>query len=108
MEQFLKQLDELLAEYKELRNNLSVGDLNCFITCSRSAIYRIAGQVSPYMIQFEDIIVKERTSNLGYVVSCLVGVVEALRKDVASGYMQSQAELIHGELFADFLEMAKH
>jgi len=35
-------------------------------------------------------------------------VLESLRADASLGYLQSQRELIHGELFGDFLEMAEH
>lgn len=39
-------------------------------------------------------------------VVSLVGVLRALRDDYAAGYMQTIAELVHADLFADFLEMA--
>jgi hypothetical protein len=35
-----------------------------------------------------------------------VGVVQALRDDVAAGFTRSFEELIHADVFADFLEMA--
>jgi len=38
----------------------------------------------------------------------LAGILESLRADVAAGYVRSQRELLHAELFADFLEMAQH
>ncbi len=38
----------------------------------------------------------------------LVGVAEALKHDLEAGYMQTTEELIHGELFSDFLEMASY
>jgi len=37
-----------------------------------------------------------------------MGVLESLRADVEMGYLRSQRELLHGELFGDFLEMAQH
>jgi hypothetical protein len=37
-----------------------------------------------------------------------MGVVLALRDDIKQGYIQTLAELVHGEIFADFLEMAQH
>lgn len=36
------------------------------------------------------------------------GVLQALRSDYESGYLQSVVELIHADIFADFLEMADH
>ena len=38
----------------------------------------------------------------------MAGVVRALQGDLKRGYLQGAQELIHGELFADFLEMAAH
>lgn len=37
-----------------------------------------------------------------------VGIVEALKSDYEDGYMHSLQELLHAEMFADFLEMADH
>jgi len=41
-------------------------------------------------------------------VDQLAGIVRALRKDLASGFTESFQELVRGELFDDFLEMAEH
>ncbi len=38
----------------------------------------------------------------------LAGILQSLRADLAAGYVRSQRELLHAELFADFLEMAQH
>jgi len=38
----------------------------------------------------------------------LAATLRALRADYVDGYMQSIVELIHAEVFADFLEMADH
>ncbi len=37
-----------------------------------------------------------------------MGIVQALRDDLNAGYIQNLVELAHGEVFADFLEMALH
>lgn len=37
----------------------------------------------------------------------LVGILVALRQDVEAGFTQSLAELLHADLFSDFLEMAE-
>jgi hypothetical protein len=36
------------------------------------------------------------------------GMLQALRDDYESGYLQSVVELVHADLFADFLDMADH
>lgn len=37
-----------------------------------------------------------------------VGIAEALKSDYEDGYMHALQELLHAEMFADFLEMADH
>ena len=38
----------------------------------------------------------------------IVGVVTALQADLKAGYLKTVPELIHGEIFGDFLGMAEH
>jgi len=38
----------------------------------------------------------------------LLGILSALRLSYANGYLASIYELVHADLFADFLEMAEH
>jgi hypothetical protein len=40
------------------------------------------------------------------VVNDLLGIVVALRRDVEAGYTQTLAELVHADVFSDFLDMA--
>jgi hypothetical protein len=40
------------------------------------------------------------------VVDNLLGIVVALRRDVEAGYTSSLVELVHADVFADFLDMA--
>jgi len=41
-------------------------------------------------------------------VEPLTGILRALRDDYASGHLQSLVELVHADVFADFLEMAQY
>ncbi len=113
-EQILKQVDAVYQEFQSLRgrsaeddvSDLPEGELVRFNTRARALIHRIAGDHSPYVKQCEEII-----SNGGYEgfqAIRLAGVVDSLRVDVAAGYLETQKELVHGELFSDFLEMAQH
>ena len=38
----------------------------------------------------------------------IIGVVESLLNDLEAGYLSSLSEMIHGELFADFLERSEY
>ena len=37
-----------------------------------------------------------------------IGVAKALLSDIQNGYMESFEELVHGDVFGDFLEMSDH
>jgi len=113
-DQAIAQLDEVLQEFKELRARSKHDDLSDhpagvvvrFITRARAVVLRVAGNPSGYVDQCEEIL--RDKGYPGFKAKHLVGVVDSLRADAAAGYLESQRELIHGELFADFLEMAQH
>jgi hypothetical protein len=110
----LAQLDDVLQEWDRLSRacrNREYGDLSDtdgthLITRARAAIRRIAGQTSAYAEQAEAIV--NRGGYPGYVARNIIGVVASLRTDVAAGYLNGIAEVIHAALFGDFLEMAQH
>ena len=111
---FVEQLDSLIDYYNSLRQSSKYDDLSdllesdviAFITPARSAIYRITGSSSTYVKQCEEIIVQ--STFYGRIALLIFGVITSLRKDLLSGYIANLTELIHGELFADFLDMALH
>jgi hypothetical protein len=118
MDALVKQLDSVLAYRDDLlkKSPTSFGDLTGVpwhdvrkgITLAVAAIERIGGQNSSYAKQARDIETQRKDLDLQYMAMELFGVVEALRHDVDSGYLRSVQELIHGELFTDFLEMSEH
>lgn len=121
---FVKQLDEIVQEYE------SLGDPNPiphnpdkpwdgvkvkpaaawvqFNERSLAAIDRIA-PASSYQSTGRDL-AKLRSSSVGesWIADRLLGVLRALRADLTAGYLESSGELIRGDLFGDFLEMARH
>lgn len=110
----VNQLSELIDEYGSLRSKSRHNDLSDledsavvrFITRARAAIHRMAGGGVSYTNQCEEII---RLAIFdGNKAAQLCGVLESLRADTQAGYMDSVSELIHGEMFGDFLEMAQH
>lgn len=44
----------------------------------------------------------------GTALHLIIGILRGLRDAYANGYMRSIEELIHGDVFADFIEMAEH
>lgn len=112
----LPQLDGLIAIYEDLKKRTQYSDFSDigkdeasgFITAGMDAIHRIAGANSQYATQLGEVIKKVSPHNIFFAISQLGGALKALRQSVASGYLVSMQELIHADLFSDFLEMAEH
>lgn len=109
--QLVAQLDVLLREFDDLKGrgypriDLPPGDVEGFEMRARAAIHRVAGIPSVYIDQCEETISKIKPR---WRAPDLIGIIWALRSDMEAGYLKSHTELIHGTLFADFLEMAQH
>ena len=71
-----------------------------------AAIERISGADSTYWRRAEEIRGDKAYEHMKLVR--LVGVLGSLSADIKAGYLRTFEELIHGELFGDFLEMARH
>lgn len=93
------------ARHKDL-SDLPKEDRQSLVTRAIAAIHRISGRRSTYSLEVERIL--ERTPELHLHTSSIIGVAKALKEDVAAGYLQSLVELVHGDIFADFLDMALH
>ena len=110
----LKQLDNIIEEYQSLRSRSQHNDLSDLpdneiirlTTRSRAAIERISGKNSAYYKQSEEIIAQGGYP--GYVCTQIIGVVDSLKVDVEFGFLKSYEELIHADLFSDFIEMARY
>ena len=109
----LKQIDELLREFERARaaakyDDFSGGlpdhELIAIATRFRAAIRRLSASDSEYVRRASEV---EGRATPSYAVRYLGGILQALRADIDAGYSQSIEELIHAELFDDFLEMAK-
>ena len=109
-----EQLESILTEYKMLQSRALESDLSDLpdndvirlITRARAVIERITGNKSAYFRQAEEII--EYGGYPGYICTQIMGVVDSLYVDVKADYLKSYRELIHGELFSDYIEMARH
>lgn len=93
------------SKYEEFSDQTET-NLHRLITLSRATVIRISGAESAYAMQVKDIL----ASQIHYSAKAvrLRGVVEALLSDIKAGYIQNVVELIHGEVFGDFLEMAQY
>lgn len=110
----IKQIDDVLYK-SNLRSPHGYEDfsdvpkhqLSEAITMLYSVIDRLAPNGSSY-IKTAKIHERHLGGQLGLALSPLRGIVQGLRADYAAGYLQSIVELVHADIFADFLEMADY
>lgn len=111
---YLIQLNRLIKKYHELRSSSQYNDLSdkpkidrqSLITSSIAAIHRISGENSTY--SKEIIKIKQLNPYLHKHTSDVLGVVSSLKNDIENGYLRTLVEIIHSNVFSDFLEMAIH
>jgi hypothetical protein len=114
---WLEQLDSVIAEYDKWAKiesaqpglpgaaRPSSAEWTQVITRALAVVSRVApGTV--YERQAKEF-ASDRQQGHESVAASLAGVVRATRADVAAGFLQGIAELIHAELFSDLLKMAK-
>lgn len=114
MENLIEQLDVLLekhAEFQKTSQHKDLSDLSklerqSLVTRSLAAIHRISGQTSTYSNEVERTL--KESPQLHRHTSSILGIVQALRDDLKSGYIKTLVELVHADIFADFLDMAFH
>ena len=112
--QLIEQLTKTLHLYDAARKKSKHDDLSDLqnrdivmpLTRAITAIERIGGKESQYYSQAERIFAN--TSYAGFKLISILGIVEALKGDIEDGYLETYKELIHGELFGNFLDMANH
>lgn len=112
---FTRQITEIIEEYEALaarsRNmdksdTISSSKRTEMVTKAFGVIARTVGRNSVYWEQATK--TQEEQSLYQDKVGDVVGVLRSLRHDLEAGYLKSFEELVHGELFSDFLEMASH
>ena len=112
---FEKQLEAVITEYEsalarsrydDASDVISNVDVRNLQTRCMAAIERASGRQSVY---YERTSVLLETSDHAWGhLAAQVGVAKALLSDVKDGYLKSFEEVIHGDVFGDFLEMADH
>jgi len=116
-QEFDNQLASIIRDYAELKSKPHQYDdysdviddvtRQTMLTRIRAAVTRISGVDSPYSQQLETVLKRMDIHDLDRMAMG-VGIVSALQMDLKSGYLLTVKELIHGEVFADFLEMADY
>ena len=111
----LKQIDDLIAQHSGTRARSKwddLSDLSKSLTSEvntrlMAGVRRYAPKGSAHRDGAEALLKQYGVTN-GYIVEPLLGILRALRADYAAGYLATVEELIHADLFSDFLEMAEH
>jgi hypothetical protein len=103
----IKQIDDVLGNSA---NVAGAAEVSRAFNVLLSAIHRLAPPGSIYVKNLKGY----EASQAGGIVEMsrklepIRGMLEALRSDYESGYHQSVVELVHADMFADFLDMADY
>lgn len=111
---FLKQVEELLKEYNDKKGSKSSipegGNndiiIHSLITRIFATLKRIVGINSEYYKHA--LKVNSRSWIDSKILDSLIGIIDALFHDLKNNYLKSLTEIIHGEVFRDYLEMAEY
>jgi hypothetical protein len=111
----LRQIDGVLAKHRELRSRSKYEDCSdrpdvettALATLMCDTINRFAPQNSQYVESMKAIVKRSGIEN-SYVIPHIAGVLSALRGAYDAGFLASVTEIIHADIFTDFVEMAEH
>ena len=103
---FEEQLRDIVNENESSGKQYDEFQLRNLQTRCIAAIVRVAGRDSVYFEKVQEI--EEYDNWLKFKVPEQVAVADALLSDIRKGYLKSLEEIIRGDLFADYLEMATH
>ena len=109
-----QQLQQILIRYRSLSRSSS-SDLRYkdrqeqveVITSMVAAIERLAPSGTYYYTSLENTI-KTHGVNKYAAIPDLAGIIESLRTAYESGYLSEIEELIHADLFSDFIDMSDY
>ena len=113
---FKKQLKKIIAEHESALSQSRHSDASDVLSQTQitdlqtrciAAIESISGRHSPYFRQLVEI-GAQRHHNTWGAVARQIGVAKALLSDIQNDYVESFEELVHGDIFGDFLEMSDH
>lgn len=111
---YIEQLQQIITEYEQYVRQSKYKDLSDFpksdsqslIIRAITTIKRITGDRSAYSKEIDRILVLHPT--LHEHIHNIIGIVKSLKYDIENDYLKSLIELVHADIFSDFLEMAYH
>lgn len=114
---FEQQLESAISKYEEIKRNCKYDDGSDMSDASRAelislcitAVERASGQESVYYRRIEEVRNQARyRADHVRASEIAIGVARSLLSDIRNGYLRTAEELIHADVFSDFLEMAEH
>ena len=108
---FLQQLTEIERDFESIEMALAPRIMleafeQSVVSRAANAVQKISGPNSSYSKDIARVIALYPTVP-GHL-SAVHGVVKALKADLEAGYWSSLLEIVHGEVFSDYLDMADH
>ena len=115
---FIQQLEDIITDFKQLDQISQYNDfseyevfdqVSSLTTRIKSAIVRISGENSEYyksiLKAYDD---KHVLYNEGLRLRHFIGIVNGLKGDLENDYLKTYKELIHSDIFNDYLEMSEY
>jgi hypothetical protein len=106
---YLAHLNSVIETYNSALENtekVSEQDAMRIITRSQNLVHKIAEKDSPYVKEVDFACGESWASS--YKAEIIIGILMGLRDELTIGALDSTPELLRGELFKDFLEMAEY
>jgi hypothetical protein len=109
------EIDAILQQWESLRRSSKYDDYSDLddskiagmMATLASAIDRFAPPGSRYL-KLQETTLQMYGPTAGNALPPLVGLLSSLRDDIAAGRLATVTELLHADLFSDFLDMAQH
>jgi len=111
---FQRQLEAILQDFAVMQGKSEFEDLSdlpkhdrqAIVTRAIASIHRIGGRESSYAKEVERLLAA--LPPLHKHTSSIMGVAKGLLDDLAAGHIKSLVEIVHCDIFGNFLEMAQH
>jgi hypothetical protein len=101
------QLDDVIQQYITAANTTPRPNMEWPATRLLAAITRLAPPGSDYVIGARRVTESRAQARPGAAGAALLGIAQALRDDLRADYVQSFAEIVHADVFSDFIGMAE-
>jgi hypothetical protein len=104
----LEQIGDLFRRFPNpMTENDPDEKISEFNSAAAAIIRRLTSADSSYLKTSNAIVSQYGVANY-YAATQHMGILKAIRSDYANGFMKSMTELIHADVFSDFLDMADY